>query len=433
MKVKTYEEMFGKPLTIRDLVEGFDEDTKTGKVVAYDGRLNIRPPYQREFIYETEAQQKVIDTVMKGYPLNVMYWAKIDDDMYEVMDGQQRILSICKFYDIQQVIPLLDDGKIRKYTFDEFDDRQTKQFLDYPLTVYICDGKEEEKLAWFRVINIAGIKLTDQEMRNAIYSSPWVTNAKTYFSNIKGNGFCSEGHVYNGHTYGDYVDVVSGSNSESEKALVRQKLLEVVLEWATDKYNIDNGLKGKNAFTIDDYMHDCKLNKENALDLWRYYEDVMEWVKTTFPTYRKEMKGIEWGKLYNRYKDKTPENANERANDLFDNYGDEISNKKGVYEAVLAKDLKYIHSRSFDVKDKQWVYKKQNGVCPYCHKIFPFEAMQGDHIRPWSKGGLTVRENLQMLCADCNGKKSGYDTQYDPWDGKDYKPFDIKKWDETTE
>ena len=298
MIVKTYQELFGKPLTIRDIVDGYSEDTKTGKITAYGGKLVCNPPFQRAFIYEADAQKAVIHTVMEGFPLNVMYWAKCDNGTYELMDGQQRTVSICKFYNGEQVIDIQDKvtGKVRQNTIYDFDDDQKQQFLDYPVTVYICDGTETEKLNWFRVINIAGIKLTDQEMRNAVYSSAWVTDAKKYFSSVKGEGWASEGHTYNGHTYGDYVSADGGAHSEKETAVVRQKLLEIVLSWATDKYNRDNKLEKKDAKSIDDFMQINK-NKPNALDLWRYYEDVMEWVKAAFPTYRADMKKVEWGIL----------------------------------------------------------------------------------------------------------------------------------------
>lgn len=427
MEVKTYEEMFGQKLTIADIVNGFDENTKTGQVKAFGEKLNVRPAYQREFVYETAKQQAVIETVMKGYPLNVMYFALLDDGTFELMDGQQRILSICKFWDIQQVIPVFENGKIRNLTFTEFDDAQTQHFMEYPLTVYVCKGTSEEKLAWFRIINIAGVKLTEQEMRNAIYTSPWVSDAKKYFSNIKGEGVLSEGHNSNGHIYGDYVKVTGGATSEKEDAIVRQKLLEIVLSWAVDKYNIKNGFTGKEQKNIDDYMRIHKSDP-NARDLWRYYEDVMEWVKDTFTTYRATMKGIEWGLLYNRYHGKEPNNANLMAETLF-TYDDEISNTKAIYEAVLSGDYKLLNARNFSDTDKKWAYKQQKGVCPYCKEHFEMEQMHGDHITPWSKGGKTDRDNLQMLCTECNLKKSNYDVKYNPFDSEEYQPFDLEKWD----
>ena len=423
MIVKTYEQMFGKPLTIRDLVEGYSEDTKTNKVTAFGGRLNVRPPYQREFVYELDKQKAVINTVLSGYPLNVMYWAR-NGDFFELMDGQQRSLSICKYYIGAYSVSVESAGKVLPRTFDGLIGSDRERFLNYPLTVYICDGDDKEKLDWFQIINIAGVRLTQQEMNNAIYNGPWVTDAKRYFSRVDGEGFRSEGHISNGHTYGDYLNVEGGSKSEKENAVVRQKLLEIVLNWSVDAYNRRFGRK----ITLREYMNDHQ-NDSDARELWRYYEDVMEWVKSTFPTYRSDMKGVDWGVLYNKYHSNTPPYANEMANDIFNTAKDEISNPKGVYEAVLAKDVKYIHARAFDKKDKHWAYTKQAGICPYCHKHFEESEMQGDHIKPWSKGGMTERDNLQMLCIECNSKKSGYDTGYAPWDNKTYEPFDIAKWD----
>lgn len=425
MQVQTYEEIFGKPLTIKDLVDHFVENTKTGEVIAFGGRLNVRPPYQREFVYELDKQKAVIDTVLKRYPLSDMYWAK-NGDKYELMDGQQRTLSLVKFYLDQYSIEIDQMGqeKIPK-TFSGLKENDRKAFLSYPLTVYICDGDEEEKLAWFRVINIYGVKLTNQEMRNAIYNGKWVTDAKRYFSRVDGEGYASEGHISNGHCYKDYLAVEGGSKSEKENSVVRQRLLEIVLSWAVDHDKIKTD-KCNNGISTYMSLHQ---GDENAKELWRYYEDVMEWVKNTFSTYRPEMKGVEWGILYNRYHENTPENADEMANTIFEKAEDEISNSRGVYEAVLAKDIKYIHARTFDKKDIHWAYKKQGGICPYCHRYFEESQMQGDHIKPWSKGGTTERDNLQVLCAECNGKKSGYDTTFSPWDEKEYQPFDIEKWD----
>lgn len=426
MIVKTYEELFGKKLTIRDLINGFNENTKTGEVTAFGGVLNVRPPYQREFVYELPKQKAVIDTILKGYPLNVMYWAKSDNGKYELMDGQQRTISICKFSEDQYSVEVSIAGKDVTRTFSSLGSK-TDDFLDYPISIYICDGNEDEKLAWFQIINIAGIKLTEQEMRNAIYNGTWVTDAKRYFSRIDGEGYLSEGHVSNGHKYGDYLNVAGGNKSEKENAVVRQKLLEIVLEWAVDANNRKSGCKE----TIDAYM-DTHRNDVNARELWRYYEDVMEWVKATFPTYRKYMVGVDWGILYNQYYTSTPKDADKMANAIFEQAENELSNPKGAYEAVLSQDIKHIHARSFDKKDIIWAIKKQGNKCPYCHKILDSDNAHGDHIKPWSKGGATERENLQALCTECNIKKSAYDTQFNPWDGKDYTPFDIKKWDNQT-
>lgn len=421
MKVNTYEEVFGKKLTIRDLVDGFQEDTKTGKVVAFRGKLNVRPPYQREFVYENQKRNKVIDSIMKGYPLNIMYWAKCHDGNYELMDGQQRTLSICKFYKGGFSIDVEIAGTINPVTFQKLASR-TNDFLDYPLTVYICDGTEDEKLAWFQIINIAGVKLTSQEMRNAIYNSPWVTDAKKYFSRIDSQGFAGNGHTDNGHPNSDYIDVIGVDKSENEKAVVRQKLLEIVLSWATDAENVKS--EGRKKLKIENYML-TNIDKPNAIELCRYYEDIIEWVKNTFPTYNKLMKGIEWGYLYNRYHNNDNKEADSKVQDILRT--EEISNEKAVYEAVLSGNIKLLNARNFTKEDKKWAYSRQKHRCTYCKKEYNIEDMQGDHIIPWSKGGKTTRDNLQMLCKECNIKKSNYDVSYTPWDNKDYEKFKLEE------
>lgn len=426
MIVKTYEEMFGQKLTIKDLVNGFIEDTKTGKVTGFGGKLDIRPPYQREFVYELDKQKAVIQTILARYPLNVMYWAKKDDDTFELMDGQQRTISICKYQTDQYSVDVEVANKRMAKTFSNLGDKK-QAFLNYPVTVYICDGTEDEKLAWFRIINIAGLKLTEQEMRNAIYNGTWATDAKRYFSRVEGEGFSSEGHESNGHTYGDYVNVAGGKRSEKENAVVRQKLFEIVLEWVVDDYNRKNNSTGSDKMTIDNYM-DSHRRDSDARELWRYYEDVIEWVKSTFPTYRDFMKTVEWGILYNIYGKSTPIDADQRVSQIMAK-ANEISNIKNVYLAVLSGDLKYLNARAFDKRDIARKYAEQNGVCPYCKKKYNEDEMHGDHIRPWSKGGKTEYENLQMLCTECNLKKSNYDVKYLPWDTSIYEDFDLEVWD----
>ncbi len=421
--VKRYEDVYGKPVTVRDVVETLVEDTKTGKVTALNGKLNVRPPYQREFVYDAYRQMLVIRSVLTECPLNNMYWAK-EGDGYELLDGQQRTLTLFRFVNNAFSIKMEFADGFHAKTFDALTDEEKELIMNHQLMVYVCDGTEKEKLEWFQTINYPGLKLTQQEMRNAIYSGLWVTDAKRYFSRVDGEGFRSEGHTSNGHAYCDYLNVDGGSKSAKDTSVVRQKLLEKVLVWATDAYNRENSTD----ITIDEYMSIHRADPD-AKALWRYYEDVMEWVKDTFKTYRPSMKGVEWGLLYNEYHELDNNKANEMANAVFDKASDEISDEKGVYKAVLAKDIKFIHARGFEKRDKEWAYRKQKGVCPYCHNEFEMKHMHADHIKPWSMGGVTERGNLQMLCATCNTKKSGYDTQFVPWVDKEYEPFDLQKWD----
>lgn len=425
MKIQSFEEVFGRKLTVSELVDGYKENTKTGSIRAFGGKLEVHPPYQRNFIYSREKQEAVIDTVLVSCPLSVMYWAVGQDGTYEMLDGQQRTLSLCQYATDKISVKVNIADKEVSRTYSSLSSTMKQIFNDYELLVFICDGTEEEKLAWFRRINTAGVPLTEQEMRNAIFNGPWVTDAKRYFSRKDGAGVSSEGLRSNGHIYGDYLDVVGGDQkSENTKSILRQRLMEIVLAWAVDAEIKKTGKK----LSIDEYMNSHQTDPD-ATSLWRYYEDVMEWVKKTFPTYRSIMKGVEWGILYNRYHSSTPDNADGIVNDIFAKASDEISNPRGIYEAVLAQDPKFIHARSFDKKDIKWAYQRQNGSCPYCHRNFAENQMHADHIVPWSKGGLTQRSNLQMLCTECNLKKSAYDVGYVPWDDSRYLHFDLGKWD----
>ncbi len=253
-------------ISIRDLVDGFENNDELG-VVGYGGLLNIRPPYQREFVYNSNQQTEVINSIFKEFPLNVMYWVKNADGTFELLDGQQRTLSICSYYVSEFFVQV--DGALKG--FDNLTASQMKKFLDYKLQVYICeDGTDKEQLDWFRIINIAGEKLTQQELRNAVYHGYWVAEAKKKFSKT-GCVAYKLGEQY-----------MSGSP-------IRQDYLETVLRWMSD---------GK----IDEYMalhqHDKTADRE-----WQYFQNVIHWISTLFPKYRKEMKGLEWGTLYNRFKD----------------------------------------------------------------------------------------------------------------------------------
>ena len=365
-------------ITIRELVEGYVDDVENG-VRAYDGRLDVRPPYQREFVYKEKERDAVISTVMRNFPLNVMYWIEKDDGTFEVMDGQQRTISICQYYigDFAWGEMGAIDGLGSKYFHRLPQDIQNK-FLDYELMVYFCKGTESEKIDWFKVINIAGLKLTDQEMRNAVYSGPWVADAKRYFS----KSGCVAQKI--GSKY------LNGSAD-------RQEYLETAIEWCI------NSSKDK---AIEAFMAMHQGDAE-ATELWLHFQKVVNWVETLFPRYRKEMKGLEWGRLYKEYSAK-PFNPLVLEKEVGELMADrEVQAKKGIYEFLLSGRLRgeKLNLRAFDDVDKRIAYERQRGICPVCKKHFEFEEMEGDHIVPWSQGGKTVLENLQMLCRRDNAIK----------------------------
>ena len=267
MKITTFAETYGHPLTIGELVKGFKENTTTGEVTSMNGLLNIRPPYQREFVYEQPRRDAVITTVLENCPLSVIYLAKLDDGKLEVIDGQQRILSICKYaagqFSIEVTMDI--DGKKQHLGYSRLAARQ-KDFDNYELMAYVCEGDNAEKMKWFKRINKAGVELTDQELLNANYHGAWVTDAKRYFSNPKGLAF---GTVLGKQTFGDYTDAKSGSKSEDEKAVIRQYLLEKVLKWAYDADNANRPILTKKAkFDVEAYM-EKHYRDIDAIELWR--------------------------------------------------------------------------------------------------------------------------------------------------------------------
>ena len=368
-------------IKVRDLFNGYHDNGDNG-VVAYGGKLDVRPAYQREFVYKPEQQQAVIDTVSKGYPLNVMYWADQGDGHYELIDGQQRTLSICTFLNNEFSCKGLF-GIPQSLLFGSLTKDQQDKLLDYELTVYICDGNPSEKLEWFKTINIAGEELTDQELRNAVYAGPWVSDAKRYFSKTG----CA--------AYGLGSKYLKGT-------AIRQDYLESVIYWYGDqampKLDIEECMMK--------HQHDPK-----AQDLWGYFQRVIEWVETLFPTYRKEMKGLPWGIYYNRYH-KNTYNPIALEQEIAPLMADEdVTKKSGIYKYVLEKaigtiDTSVLGIRAFSDSQKRTIYEQQGGVCACCGKKCEYEEMEGDHITPWSKGGKTELANLQMLCRDCNRRKS---------------------------
>jgi hypothetical protein len=356
MKIELHE------ILIKDLVKGYVDNQEEG-VFGYDGKLNIRPKYQREFVYKDKQRDAVIETVQKNFPLNVMYWVK-NADAYEVLDGQQRTISICQYVN--------GDYSINARAWHNLTNDEREQILNYKLMIYFCDGSDSEKLAWFKIINIAGEKLTDQELRNAVYTGPWLTDAKRYFS----KSGCA--------AYNLAKDYIHGS-------AIRQDFLETAIDWMS---------KGN----IEEYMSKNQ-HEPNANELWLYFTSVINWAQVVFPKYRKEMKGIAWGALYNQFGKKkfNSSEIEEQIKKLM--MDDDVTKKQGIYYYLLTKDEKYLSIRSFTDSQKRAAYEKQKGVCPKCKNHFAIDEMEGDHITPWSEGGKTLPGNLQMLCKDCNRRK----------------------------
>ncbi len=359
--------------TIREVTEGYRDSAENG-VVGFSGKLNIRPAFQREFIYNDKQSRDVIDTVMKGFPLNVMYWIDNGDDTYELLDGQQRTISICQYIN--------GDFSLNNRAFHNLTKKEQDNILDYKLMIYVCKGDDKEKLDWFRIINIAGVQLTQQELRNAIYTGPWLHDAKKYFSrsNSPAHGLASK--------------YLTGEAN-------RQAYLETALEWICDK----EGIKDVEQY-MSKHQHDS-----NAAPLWTYFTSVITWVKTYFPKERKEMKGLPWGIFYNAHKDDSldPNELEQQIQCLMRD--DEVTKRSGIYAYLLTKKEKYLQLRAFTDNQKAKAYEDQNGICPMCVKEgfskthYDFSEMEADHIVPWSKGGKTLQENCQMLCRRHNNDK----------------------------
>lgn len=350
-------------ISIRDLTQGYKDNQEAG-VVGFGGLLNIRPPYQREFVYNEKQREAVIDTVMRGFPLNMMYWAVIPDG-FEIIDGQQRTISICQYVD--------GAFSYRDRYFHNLQQDEKDKVLNYSLTVYQCEGSDSEKLDWFRTINIAGEKLMDQELRNAVYAGSWLADAKRYFSKTQ----CAAAQIGDKYLVGSPI---------------RQNYLETAISWI-------NGGK------IEEYMathqHDASANP-----LWLYFQNVIGWTEATFPKYRREMKGLPWGTLFNLHKGDALDPKALELEVVRLMLDDEVGRKKGVYEFLLSGDERHLSLRVFTDANKRAMYEGQNGVCPSCKDEFDISAMEADHVTPWSQGGRTEMANGQMLCKDCNRRKS---------------------------
>lgn len=369
MKIKLHE------IPIQDIVEyskyrgkcqGYIDNGENG-VYGMGGKLNIRPEYQREFIYKDKQRNAVVHSIQNYFPLNVLYWVENKDGSYEVLDGQQRLISIGQY--------VSGDFSIGDMFFHNLKEDQQNQILNYKLMIYFCEGADSEKLDWFQTINIAGEKLSDQELRNAIYHGPWVSSARRYFSKDGCPAYKIASKFLKGKT-------------------LRQDYLETIIKWYS---------RGDIEGYMSKHQHD-----DDAKPLWKYFVNVVSWVEKLFPkkNYRKEMKGTPFGLLYNIYSD-TKYDPNEIEEEIINLMRDEdVTKKSGIYQYIFTREEKHLSIRAFSEKDRREVYEQQKGKCKFCGKWFEIDNMEADHITPWSKGGKTISNNCQMLCLQCNRTKS---------------------------
>lgn len=404
-----------KNINVHDLIQGYINDVDTGQVSAYNGRLNVRPAYQREFVWDKGSatggrkQQALIDSIMNNFPINVMYWVKIGqnqdgEDMFECLDGQQRIITMCKFR--QNEFGMADGTQFDGLT-------ENTRFLDYDMfTIYVCEADTlEEKLSWFERINTAGEPLVRQEMRSAIACGTGTTLAKKYFVSTKNDG--TNAYSFDAQSGRPGRDYVKGEWD-------RQAIYEKVIIWRINSKNDDEILA---------YMKNNREKTAEATALFEYFKNVITWVKRLFTTYDKDMASVEWGFLYNLYHSNTllsPITISKQIAYLKSDIGRDgnshLESSKGIYEFVLAIDSgvdekeaqKLLNRRAFSDKDKKAQYERQRHVCPHCLKKFnDISMMAGDHMIPYSPipssgqlSGPTTSNNLQMLCNSCNLDKS---------------------------
>ena len=375
--------------TIKDICVGFIYNELDGKgLFGLAGKLTIQPEYQRNYIYaDGRKDVAVIESILKGYPLGLIYFNKINDNQLEVLDGQQRITSFGRF--VTNKFAIKDENGMQQYFGGLASDKQDK-ILNTKLLIYECEGTESEIKEWFKTINIAGVPLNNQELLNAVYSGPFVTLGKEEFSNSQ------NANIQKWSTY------VSGSEK-------RQEFLERALEWVS---------KGN----IGAYMSQHRFDT-NITELKGYFTSVIDWVSTVFSDVEREMKGIEWGRLYETYR-KKPYNSKTISEQLKKLYADPyVKNRKGIFEFLLggSVDTKLLEIRIFDEATKKSQYARQTAEaveknisnCPYCTighdsnktKIWTLADMDADHVAAWSKGGATETKNCEMLCKPHNRAK----------------------------
>lgn len=378
-------------ITVKEVCDGFIYNELEGKgLFGLSGKLTIQPEYQRNYIYSQDGGKKevaVIDSILKKYPIGLIYFNKVSDNNLEILDGQQRITSIGRF--VTNKFAIKDENGMEQYFGGIAFDKQTK-ILETKLLIYECEGTESEIKEWFKTINTAGVPLNNQELLNAIYSGEFVTLAKEEFSNSQ-NSNIQKWSAY-----------VSGSAN-------RQEFLERAIDWVS---------RGE----IDNYMSRHR-NDANITELQTYFNSVIEWISSIFADVESEMRGLEWGRLYEEHHlavyDPTKISAEVRKL-----YGDPyVKNRKGIYKYVLggSVDTKLLELRVFDEATKKSVYASQTAKaesknksnCPLCaighdvnkDKVWKIEEMDADHVAAWSKGGVTSAKNCQMLCKTHNRAK----------------------------
>ena len=378
-------------ISVKDICVGFIYNELEGKgLFGLSGKLTIQPEYQRNYIYASDGGKRevaVIESILKGYPIGLIYFNKVSESNLEVLDGQQRITSVGRF--VSNKFAIKDENSMEQYFGGMAKDKQTK-ILETKLLIYECEGTESEIKEWFRTINIAGVPLNNQELLNAVYSGPFVTLGKEEFSNSQ-NSNIQKWSAY-----------VAGSAN-------RQEFLEAALDWAS---------KGN----IGDYMSRHRYD-DNIAELKIYFNSVIDWVSSIFVDVESEMRGLEWGRLYEQYHKQSydSEIISAQVQKL---YGDPyVKNRKGIFEYILSGsfDTKLLEVRVFDDATKKSVYAiqttsaKANGEsnCPHCaighdtnkSKIWNLDEMDADHVAAWSKGGATSAKNCQMLCKTHNRAK----------------------------
>ncbi len=371
-------------ISIGDIIEGYHDD-EDGQVTGYGGMLNIRPPYQREYIYggKKDFQEKLIQSIYYDRPVNLIYFAKAENSEYdyELLDGQQRIITICKFIVDREFSMSIGDGQTQYW--HGLDEKDRKRILDYKLHVHVCEGNPNELMRWFQTINTGAKELSDQELRNSIYNGPWVTDAKRYFTKKGGQA------------------VMCGRYMSGKRE--RQDHLERILIWRIGS-NHDSRIRN--------YMAEHR-REQSAKYLWDYFKDMYEWIEHTFnvsensKNYRTKMKSVDWGSLYREFKDVefNPVEIAEKVTKLFKCDPKEV-NQVGIYPFVLSGDERHLSRRAFTSEQRQSAYDRQEGICAVTNKELPIEEMEADHIKPWSEGGKTDDENCQMICKVAHQKKT---------------------------